>query len=210
MTDRSGTTPTGDERRPQRPRSRFFCVRLPVFAVLLLMCLPCHAVGAEPAKGNLPRVEAAFLRNFAHYITWPASAFADDRSPWRICVLGKDPFGDALEKTFEGREEQGRPFEVVRTESPADLAPCHMVYFAQRTPESRRAVLAELAKRSVLTVGDAPGFLQEGGVIRFEVTDHVEFAINLDQARAASLKVQTKVLEVAYEVIENGIARRRR
>lgn len=208
--DRSGPMSTGDEGRPQRPRSRRSCGRLPAFGVLLLMCLPCHAVGAEPAKGNLPRVEAAFLRNFAHYITWPASAFADDRSPWRICVLGKDPFGDALEKTFEGRVEQGRAFEFIRTESPADLAPCHMVYVAQRTSESRRAVLAELAKRPVLTVGDASGFLQEGGIIRFEVTDHVEFGINLDQARSVSLKVQTKVLEVAHEVVENGVVRRRR
>lgn len=177
--------------------------------LLLLFCLPALAAD-EPARASLPKVEAAFLRNFAHYIDWPASAFASDHSPWRICVLGKDPFGGILEDTFRGRTEQGRAFEIVRAETSAALDACQMVYVSYQGSERRRAALAELTNRPVLTVGDAPDFLQEGGMIRFQVSDHVEFGINLDRTRSASLKVQTKMLEVAHEVLENGTVRRRR
>ncbi|MEJ2395958.1 MAG: YfiR family protein, partial [Candidatus Thiodiazotropha sp.] len=69
-------------------------------------------------------VEAAFLRNFAHYITWPDEVFADSEEPWRICVLGRDPFGDVLEQTFEGRTEQGRSFTILRTQNTAGLQQC--------------------------------------------------------------------------------------
>ena len=179
--------------------------------LLTLACfLSCLAVAQEQARANPPRVEAAFLRNFAHYVTWPEHAFANDQSPWRVCVLGSDPFGAVLDDTLRGRKEQGRHFEIARADNLAELASCQIVFVAYRGSASRRTALAELKNRPVLTVGDAPDFLQEGGMIRFQVSDHVEFGVNLDRTRSASLKIQTRMLEVAHEVVENGVARNRR
>jgi hypothetical protein len=156
------------------------------------------------------KVEAAFLRNFARYVTWPSEAFSEGSPVWRVGVLGPNPLGDALEATFRGRTEQGRPFEIVRAAAPEDLPPCQIVFIAYKDAAKRRAALAALDGKPVLTVGDAPGFLQEGGVILFEVDDHVSMSINLDRARAASLTIQTKMLEVSKQVIENGVARSRK
>lgn len=178
-------------------------------ALLILLIPLMPAWSQDLGKATLPRIEAAFLRNFARYVTWPPQAFADDSSPWHICILGSDPFGEVLDETLRGRTEQGRPFVVVRTENPAETRSCHIIYVAVRGGESRRAVFADLANRPVLTVGDTPGFLQEGGIIRFQVSDHVEFAVNLDRANSASLKIPTKMLEVAQEIHENGVVRRR-
>lgn len=179
--------------------------------ILTFACLlSCLAGAQEQTRANPSRVEAAFLRNFAHYITWPEQAFANDRSPWRVCVLGSDPFGDVLNDTLRGRTEQGRHFEIVRAEQLAEPSSCQIVFVAHRSSTSRRTILAELQNQPVLTVGDAPEFLQEGGIIRFQVSDRVEFGVNLDRARSASLKIQTRMLEVAHEVVENGVARRRR
>ena len=150
------------------------------------------------------------MRNFARYVTWPANAFADDRSPWNICILGSDPFGEVLEKTFTGRTEQGRTFEIFRADSLAELPPCQIVFVAYQDAARRRAALTGLKNRPVLTVANASGFLREGGIIRFQVKDHVELSINLDQARSVSLQIQTKMLEVTHEVVENGVGQRRR
>lgn len=178
--------------------------------MLLTALLPTGVASQASTTQNPHRVEAAFLRNFSHYVTWPAHAFANERSPWRICILGDDPFGEVLEATFKGRAELGRPFEIFRADTLVDLPQCQIVYVAYKASASRRAALAELKRRPVLTVGDAPGFLQEGGVIRFQVTDYVEMSINLDQARAASLTIQTGMLEVSSSVLENGVVRRMR
>ena len=181
------------------------------FIVLLVVfSLPGFAVAQELANVNPAKVEAAFLRNFARYVTWPAHVFANDRSPWRICVLGSDPFGAILEKTLEGRTEQGRAFRIFRAETLEELPPCHIVFVAYQDAAKRRAALALLAKRPVLTVGDTAAFLREGGIIRFQVSDRVEMSVNLDQSRSVSLKIQAKMLEVSHEVVENGVVRRLR
>jgi len=177
--------------------------------LFLLSHLPGSAAG-QVVTAAPNKVKAAFLRNFARYVTWPAPAFTSDRSPWRICVLGSDPFGENLEKTLQGRTEQGRTFEIIRADALDNLPPCQIVFVAYKDAAKRRAALAVLEKRPVLTVGDAPDFLKEGGIVRFQVSDRVEMSINLDQARSVSLKIQTKMLEVIYEVVENGTTRRRR
>lgn len=181
-----------------------------LLTLLCLLHLPSFAAGQEWVTENPYKVEAAFLRNFAHYVTWPADAFADPRSPWCIGILGTDPFGDVLEKTFKGRTEQGRPFEIYRADTPDKLPPCQIVFVAYNDPGRRRSALAELKGKPVLTVGDAADFLREGGIIRFQLRDRVLMGINLDQARAASLKIQTKMLEVSSEVVENGVVRKAR
>lgn len=150
------------------------------------------------------RVEAAFLRNFARYVSWPDTAFVADYSPWQVCILGPDPFGEVLEATFQGRTEQGRPFQVFRADGPEGLPRCQIVFIAHKDSARRRAALDKLKDTPVLTVGDAPDFLREGGIIRFQVGDRVRMDINLDQARAASLTIQTRMIEVATHVLKNG------
>ena len=181
-----------------------------ICGLLFLFCPPCFAADQEFAKANPRQVEAAFLRNFARYVTWPTHAFAEERSPWNVCILGRDPFGEVLEKTFKGRTEQGRPFEIFRAEALDKLPSCQIVFVAYKEAAKRRAALTQLKSQAVLTVGDASGFLQESGIIRFQVEDHVTISVNLDQARSVSLKIQTKMLEVTHEVLENGVMRQQR
>lgn len=178
-------------------------------AVLLLMVsLPSLSATQELAAENPNKVEAAFLRNFAHYVTWPSSAFAGDRSPWLLCIVGTDPFGEVLDNMLSGRAEQGRSFEIIRADALNELPSCQIVFIAYQDAGKRRAALAALKNLPVLTVSDAPEFLQEGGIIQFHVGDRVEMSINLDRSRSASLTIQTKMLEVSREIVENGEVKR--
>ena len=177
--------------------------------LLLATVAAAGQAGAQPAAGaTLASLEAAFLRNFARYVTWPSAAFTNDRAPWRVCVLGGDHLDDTLEKTLQSRVEQGRSFTVVRAASAGQLPGCQIAYIGHRHPAARQAALAELRGQPVLTVGDAPDFLNEGGIIRLRPGERLEMSINLDQARAASLTIPTKMLEVSRDVVENGAVRR--
>ncbi|MBW8830188.1 MAG: YfiR family protein [Burkholderiales bacterium] len=155
-------------------------------------------------------VEAVFMRSFTRYVTWPPHAFAEPNSPWSICVVGSDRFDEVLDRTFAGRTELGRPFGVTRARTSEELLRCHIVFVGYDSPMRRRAALEGLKHRPVLTVGDAPDFLFEGGIIRFVVHDRVAISINLDEARSSSLGISTKMLEVAREVVDNGTLRRLR
>jgi hypothetical protein len=168
------------------------------------------AAAQEFTAVNPYRVEAAFLRNFARYVTWPSHAFDENDAPWHIGILGPDPFNDFLESTFRGRTEQGRAFEIFRADRLDELPTCQILFIAFRDGAKRRAVLAELKNKPVLTVGEASDFLSEGGIIRLHVRDRVSMSVNLDQARYAALSIQTKMLEVSELVIENGVIRKLR
>jgi hypothetical protein len=167
-----------------------------------------NLTAADPPLAT--KIQAAYLSHFAHYVTWPSNAFTEASSPWKIGILGSDPFGDVLEKTLEGRTEQNRSFEIFRADTLDQLPPCQIVFIAHKDPAKRRAALNALKKQPVLTAGDSADFLKEGGIIRFQVKDRVEMSVNLDQARAVSLKIQPKMLEVATEVLNDGTVRKLR
>lgn len=177
-------------------------------SLLASLHLQGGAVAQDRVASTPALVEAAFLRNFARYVIWPTRAFANEQSPWSVCLLGRDRFDSALESTLQGRTEQGRAFEVVRAARLEQLPACQIVFVDLPLPAERRAALAELKKRPVLTVGNAPEFLDEGGIIRLLAGERIEMSINLDQARAATLTIPSKMLEVSREVMENGTLRK--
>jgi hypothetical protein len=172
--------------------------------------LPRLAAAQAPTEEARSKVEAAFLRNFARYVSWPPQAFDGEQSPWTVCVLGEDHFGDALPDMLRGRVEQGRPFEVRRAESLEALPVCHILFVAIANAGQRRSVLRRVRDMPVLTVGSADDFLAEGGVIRLQAGERMQMSVNLDQARSASLGIPTKLLEVSRDVMENGVLRRLR
>lgn len=174
-------------------------------ALIIVLQWPTAVASQESATVTPDRVKAAFLRNFAHYVTWPENAFADEHSPWRICILGKDSFVRVLDKTLTGRTEGGRPFEIRSAETLNELPACQIVYISFDDPSKRRAALAALKDQPVLTVSDAKEFLREGGMIRFQTGERVELGINLDQTQAASLQIQTRMLEVSHEILKDGV-----
>jgi hypothetical protein len=183
-------------------------LRWTALGLALALCVGASGQAQEAAAEQRSRVEAAFLRNFARYVGWPASAFAGERSPWHVCILGDDHFGDALDRTLQDRIEQGRPFTILRDAASDQLASCQIVYVGYESAARRRAALEAFKRMPVLTVGHAPEFLQEGGIIRLTAADRIEMSINLDQARAASLTIPAKMLEVSRDVIDQGVQRR--
>src|SRR5271155_5832027 len=65
------------------------------------------------------QVKAAFLYNFAKFVEWPPQAFKSATDPIVICVLGQNPFGQALDSAVAGKNVAGRG--VVTREVPAAL-----------------------------------------------------------------------------------------
>ena len=87
-------------------------------------------------------LKAGFLYNFAKYVEWPADAFENKESPISVGVVGKDPFGNLLEKTLKDRQAQDRRFSIVRYAGPAELKPCHILFI----PKTEKARAAEVGK----------------------------------------------------------------
>jgi hypothetical protein len=63
-------------------------------------------------------------------------------------------------------------------------------------------LLGDLHNAPVLTVGETAGFLDAGGMVCFLLEENrVRFAINLDAAEAARLKIGSRLLVLAQSVV---------
>lgn len=171
-------------------------------AMLALVLAALAAAGPAAAQDPLEiEVRAVYLYNFARYITWPAESFPEARTPVRICVMGTDPFGDALDRAVAGETINGRPLAAVRVGPQDALRNCHMLYAASTDDRRIAAALASAQGRPLLTVGEHDRFLDRGGMIRFRRIDNrVRFDINLRAVERNGLRISARLLGVAADV----------
>ena len=172
---------------------------------LLVLLVAGRGLAAQNVRATEYQVKAVFLFNFAQFVDWPAGAFPAADTPLAICVLGNDPFGDALDKTVRDERVGGRPFEIRRYQSVDEIKACHILFINRSEGNRPEAILAGLKQRPILTVSDADGFAQRGGMIRF-VSDrnHIRLQLNLAATEAAHLTVSSKLLRVAEIIPRTG------
>jgi hypothetical protein len=144
--------------------------------------------------------KAAFLYKFASFVQWPE----DPAGPLCIGVLGRDPFGAALDEAVSGKSINGRAFTVQRSRKSQDLSACQIVFIAASERKQLRLILGRLPP-AVLTVGDMPEFCESGGIVGFDLLDRrVHLRINLEAAQRAHLQFSSKLLSLAKLVGDAG------
>lgn len=146
------------------------------------------------------RVKAAYLLNFARFVEWPGTS-AEASEPVVIAVLGHDLIGAALETTVHGKTVRGRPIKIKRYASLEQIDRCDILFIPRSEAKRSRPVLGDLSGRPILTVGETDGFLEQGGVVEFQLIDEtLRFSINVAPADRAGLKISSELLRVAYSI----------
>jgi uncharacterized protein DUF4154 len=154
--------------------------------------LASAAIGQPPTEYE---VKAAFLLNFARFVEWPPEK---GQGPFVVAVLGEDPFGPALDRTFEGNGVGGRPSEVRRLPRLEDASRTQILFIGKSEERRLPAILAALRGTHVLTVSDIPGFAERGGMIGLRLEERrVRFDINPEPAAESGLKLSSQLLKLA-------------
>jgi len=172
-----------------------------VFALAVCMV---SAPMAQPLVGDSEtRVKAAFVSKFPQYVEWPAAALTG-RTTLTLCIAPPDPFGADLDELIAGETLNGRALVVRRIVNDDDVDRCHVLVIPSGTGVLRDAFMRRARSIPVLTVGDDPAFLDKGGMIRLRVVGgRVRFDVNVDNVRAAGLKVSSQLLQLALTVKES-------
>ena len=182
-----------------KPRNRLRTV-LTRLAVLLLV----STAMAAPAPSEY-QVKAVFLFNFTQFVDWPAQSFADPRAPFVIGVLGRDPFGNALDEAVRGETVNGRVLVVERYRSVAELKPCQILFIDRSTGTDANKTLESLGHQGMLTVSDSDAQAPSTVIIRFlSEGKKIRLRINVESARDAGLTISSKLLRPAEVVGSTG------
>ena len=173
------------------------CLAAPALTFLLTPAL----LPALHQQADQFRLKAAFVYRFPQFVTWPADAWAR-RDDVEVCVVQPDPFGAILPDLLRGEAINGRPLRLRLMVPEQREDSCHVVVIAGADAvRDSSDLLKRLAGRPVLTIGDDPSFLAQGGIIALKIVDNrVRFEVSVTNARRAGLQVSAQLLRLALAV----------
>ena len=128
---------------------RAYCKTILAAAALLLIIGPVRfpVRAADPASAiqvDLEyKVKAVYLYNFIKFVDWPSESIENTDLPFRICVLGKNPFGDLL-SPLEEKSAKGRSLVLASRDGVEEAGDCHVLFISS----SERRDLPRLIKKN--------------------------------------------------------------
>ncbi len=170
-----------------------------------------HAASEPPLTSEseaLPEylVKAVMLYHFARFTKWPKDVFADSDTPFRICVLGQDPFGSDLD-SLVSHQIRGRDIVTTRLKNVRHAKECHLLFIAKSEEKRLQSILKVLGERSILTIADMDRFARLGGIIHLKIADEtIRFEINTAFAQRVGLTFSSEMLMLA-SIISGEISR---
>jgi hypothetical protein len=166
---------------------------------LSLFLLLCGGyIRAQDAQPTEYQIKAAFLFNFAKFVSWPPEAFQQPSSPIVFGILGENPFHEDLARTIQNKTIDGHPLMIREYRTAEQATNCHILFISTSEKKRLAEVIRSLNGRDVLTVGEMDRFTETGGMINFVLQGtKIRLQINNDAATHAGLKISSKLLRLA-------------
>ncbi len=175
------------------------------FAGLLLACAiaaPALAWGAGGEVDRVQQIKAAYLFNFARFVTWPPPKLTPGDKAILFCILENDPLAPALDEVLQGKTIDTQRVVVRRVQRVDAMRECHVAYLGTVEPSRLASSLESLAGASVLTVYEGGDTLRTGAIRFFLEERKVRFEINVALAEREHLQMSSHLLNVARVVRE--------
>ena len=115
-----------------------------------------------------------------------------------VGVLGKNVFGNNLEKIINDRKVNNRSFQFRKYTSVTEVTNCQILFISSSEKNDFAKIMGALHNASILTVSETDGFIQAGGMINFVLQDNkIRFEISDEAAKKGRLRVSSKLLSLA-------------
>jgi hypothetical protein len=171
----------------------------------MLLGTALAAVTCVIARAETPteyEVKAAFIHNIAQFVEWPAAA--STAGSLKLCIVGRDPFGKALD-ALRGKTIRGMVWAVSPATPDTNLRECRVVFIAASERNNLGQVLDAIKGSTALTVADSEGYAEQGVMVNFYLEQNrVRFEVNAEAASRAGLKISSQLLKLARIVHEPG------
>ncbi|MFT3735615.1 MAG: YfiR family protein [Rhodocyclaceae bacterium] len=174
-----------------------------LLGLLVLCTAPLHAEGPDGAAEA--RIKAAFLYKFTGYVTWPSGAFDQADAPFVIAVMQADDIAAELDKLTSGRNVNGHNVVVRRLTAGEATTGAQVLFIGSAASARINRALAATRALPVLTITELDESPIQASVINFVVVDEqVRFDVSLPVAERNMLKISSRLLAVARQVVPGG------
>ena len=159
---------------------------------------------AASVRSGEYELKTAYIYNFTKFITWPASSFKNNEEVIKLCLLGDDHFGSAID-ILKDKKSMGKGFAIKRIPTlngkNRELQSCHIIVISPSEKKKLPQIFLLSNNLAILTISDLDGFARQGGIIGFEMKDkRITFSINIDVAKDSKLKISSELLKLSEVV----------
>ncbi len=168
--------------------------------VAILFCVPLTAyTPTQMLDFQVQRLAAARISTFPAYVSWPPVVFAGHPTKLYIGFIGEDPLGSAGRQYLVGRGWGGKQYVLERLQPGAysrdDLKRYQILIFGDLTEKELKDLLKLVAKEPVLTIGETPGFIENGGIIELHIDGMaVTWTVSMAHAHRADLVIDQRLV----------------
>jgi len=149
------------------------------------------------------KTKAALIIKIGKFVRWPEGAFTGAGGTLRLCIVGRDDFGDSIDR-LAGQTLQGQVIAIARLAAPEESATsCRIVFISASERDRVAAFLTSIARSPVLTISDIDGFAAAGGMVEFTATpSKIQFEINAAASKRAGLEIGAQLLQLSTLVAD--------
>ncbi len=160
---------------------------------LVLVLILCTSAISQ-LNPSMQRRVAGFFATFPAFVTWPAGAFPPGSQTIHIGFVGPNPMGEAGRRYLRGRASAGKEFVLSLLHPGESFEGYQILYFGDIEEEELKKLLKRVAKKPVLTVGETPKFIENGGIVQFHIDGKaVTFDVSNVNARRAGLRISPRM-----------------
>lgn len=171
--------------------------------LIIVLCLPISGLSQVQEY----EVKAVFLERIARFVEWPKSSEASDiEKPFVITVIGKNPFGSALERLYSKQKINNKKVKIRYILKPEEIEGNSQILFISSSMAANiERIISATQDKNILIVGDTKGFAQKKVHINLYVeSKKFPFEINPKAAKESGLNIDYHLLKVAKIVTANG------
>jgi len=154
---------------------------------------------AQDIDQKFAEAKGKFLLTALNYIELPAGA-----DKYNICVVGDKQVFISARDFYESNKGRLKPTSLKSIDSGSDgISSCHIVFIGKNYAE-RDAIMAKISaeKNSVISISDSKNFAAGKGTMElFDDDGKLSFIINLKKAKQPGLKIDSRMIELAYKTI---------
>jgi len=174
----------------------------PVVVLLaMLVATPALVTAVSPSD-----LKAAFIYNFARFTLWPGEVVPAN-SPIVLCVAGDPDVAQSLDRAVQGKAVGGHALLVRRVGADQAVRGCQLLYAGDLNDTRARQLVSLLKDAPVLAISDLEAFTGIGGTAHFFMEgDRMRFAVNVDAANRANVRISAQLLNLARIVKESHAA----
>lgn len=171
------------------------------FVIIFLVSVWLPAIGRANPPEVIYQIKASYVYNFLQFVNFPSETLQNP-DQIRVCLVGEDHFGSALDEIDNATAPQGRirVLRLGRYYPNMLLDRCNVLYLAVSEARLASKILAQIDSLNVLTIGEFNAFIAEGGLIElYQANDSIRFRINGSLVKETHFKIAAQLVQLGVE-----------